>query len=520
MMQIRNLILVLGDQLDLDAPMIQSIDAGRDVVWMAEVDEESEAVWSHKQRIVLFLSAMRHFAEALRDQGISVDYRELDAVGGASFSSALKESLQSLRPEAVHLTRPGSHAALQSIEAVCREVNVSFKLLEDSHFFTTPADFKDFASSRKSLRMEYFYRGLRKRFDILMEGEKPVGGQWNFDKENRKAFPKSGPQSPYSGHRRAVDAITETVTAQVGIRFADHPGSLENFSWAVTREQALDDLDSFIKKRLPYFGDHQDAMWRDEPWLFHSLLSASLNLKLLNPREVIAAAVSAYEDGYAPLAAVEGFIRQILGWREYVRGIYWTHMPEYLEMNAMGASAELPDFFWNGDTEYECLRQSIGQTLKHGYAHHIQRLMVTGLYALLIGVHPKRVHEWYLAIYVDAVEWVELPNVLGMSQFADGGLMASKPYVATGKYIQRMSNYCQACPKNPEKRTGEDACPFTTLYWDYLIRHKSHLKGNQRMQLQLRNLNNLADEERVAILEAAEGIKEKNRVEGVRVSNE
>lgn len=519
MKRIGNLILVLGDQLDLDAPLIESIDPERDLVWMAEVDEEAEAVWSHKQKIVLFLSAMRHFADALRDRGIRVDYRELDAVGGASFTSALKETLQSLRPEAVHLTRPGSHSALQSIEAVCREADLPFNLLEDSHFFTTPSDFSDFASSRKSVRMEYFYRGLRKRFGILMEDEKPVGGLWNFDKENRKAFPKSGPQSPYSGHRRAVDSITEAVMAQVGVRFSEHPGSLANFSWAVTREQALEDLNAFIEERLPYFGDHQDAMWRDEPWLFHSLLSASLNLKLLNPREVIAAAESAYESGHAPLAAVEGFIRQILGWREYVRGIYWTHMPDYLEKNAMGASADLPDFFWNGDTEYECLRQSIGQTLRHGYAHHIQRLMVTGLYSLLMGVHPKRVHEWYLAIYVDAVEWVELPNVLGMSQFADGGLMASKPYVATGKYIQRMSNYCQSCPKNPEKRTGEDACPFTTLYWDYLIRHETALKGNQRMQLQLRNLNNLADEERTAILEAANCIKEKNKVEGVRISN-
>ncbi len=510
------MILVFGDQLDLEAPLIQSIDPRQDRVWMAEVDEESEAVWSHKQKIVLFLSAMRHFATALRDRGIPLDYRELDAVGGASFSSALRETLQSVRPESVQVTRPGSWSVLRSIEAVCDEEGLPLKLWEDSHFYTTPEDFSDFASHRKSVRMEYFYRGLRKRFGILMEADAPVGGVWNFDKENRKAFPKSGPRAPYRGHRRAVDTITEEVMALVGLRFSDHPGSLENFNWAVTREQALLDLNAFIEERLAHFGDHQDAMWRDEPWLFHSLLSASLNLKLLNPREVIAAAESAYEKGLAPLASVEGFIRQILGWREYVRGIYWCHMPDYLEKNTMGASADLPGFFWNGDTEYECLRQSIGQTLSHGYAHHIQRLMVTGLYALLMGVHPKRVHEWYLAIYVDAVEWVELPNVLGMSQFADGGLMASKPYVATGKYIQRMSNYCQACPKNPEKRTGEDACPFTTLYWDYLMRHETDLKGNQRMQLQLRNLNNLSDEERRAILETANCFKGKNQVEGVR----
>ncbi|MFW2480671.1 MAG: cryptochrome/photolyase family protein, partial [Lentimonas sp.] len=246
----------------------------------------------------------------------------------------------------------------------------------------------------------------------------------------------------------------------------------------------------------------------NEPWLYHSLLSTSLNLKLLNPREVVAAAEQAYHDGQAPLAAVEGFIRQILGWREYVRGIYWSKMPEYLELNEMGATEPLPSFYWTADTELECLRQSIGQTLEHGYAHHIQRLMVTGLYALLLGVEPKKVHEWYLAVYVDAVEWVELPNTLGMSQYGDGGLMASKPYVATGNYINKMSNYCRNCPKDPKLKTGDKACPFTTLYWDYLIRHQNSLRGNNRMSLQLRNLDRLSTEECLDIAEAANHIRD------------
>jgi deoxyribodipyrimidine photolyase-related protein len=252
-------------------------------------------------------------------------------------------------------------------------------------------------------------------------------------------------------------------------------------------------------------------MWTDEPWLYHSLLSTSLNLKLLNPREVVDAAEQAYMDGQAPLAAVEGFIRQILGWREYVRGIYWIYMPGYLERNEMRAGETLPEFYWTGETEFECLRQSIGQTLEHGYAHHIQRLMVTGLYALLLGVDPKQVHEWYLAVYVDAVEWVELPNTLGMSQYGDGGLMASKPYIATGSYINKMSNYCNNCPKNPKEKTGDKACPFTTLYWDYLIRHEDKLRKNNRMSLQVRNLARIDEEERRAIREAADGIRKTNK---------
>ena len=279
-----------------------------------------------------------------------------------------------------------------------------------------------------------------------------------------------------SRSRFEPDALTREVLDLVDSRFADHPGSLDAFAWPVTRAQALEALTCFVRERLPSFGRYQDAMWPGQPWLYHAHLSAALNLKLLDPREVVAAAVEACEFGKAPLAAVEGFVRQILGWREYVRGIYWTRMPDYLESNALAADADLPDFYWTGDTDMHCLADTIGQTLKFGYAHHIQRLMVTGLYALLLGVEPKQVHEWYLAVYVDAVEWVELPNTLGMSQFADGGLMASKPYAATGQYIDRMSGYCKGCRYDPKQRTGDSACPFTTLYWDFLMRHADRLR--------------------------------------------
>jgi deoxyribodipyrimidine photolyase-related protein len=297
----------------------------------------------------------------------------------------------------------------------------------------------------------------------------------------------------------------------VNTEFSDHPGTLDasasGFGWPVTRAQALEVLDRFITERLPLFGRYQDAMWTNEPWLFHSHLSVALNLKLLNAREVVNAAEAAYRTGQAPLASVEGFIRQILGWREYVRGIYWTLMPEYLERNALHADQELPAFFWTGKTDYACLRDTLTQTLKTGYAHHIQRLMITGLYGLLLGVAPKQIHAWYLSVYVDAVEWVELPNTLGMSQFADGGIMGSKPYAASGKYIDRMSNYCKGCRFDPSQSTGENACPFTTLYWDFLMRHEETLARNPRMVMQVRNLKRLSPETKTAIRNQAKQLK-------------
>jgi len=301
--------------------------------------------------------------------------------------------------------------------------------------------------------------------------------------------------------------MTREVIQLVQERFQDHPGCLEEFDWPVTAAAARLALDDFIENRLPEFGDYQDAMWTDEPWLYHSRLSAVMNLKLLNPRDVLNAAETAWRKGKVPLAAAEGFIRQILGWREYVRGIYWHFMPGYVRMNELECQQPLPAFYWTGETEMNCLRQAIGQTLRLGYAHHIQRLMVTGLFSLLLGVRPQEVHEWYLAVYVDAVEWVELPNTLGMSQHGDGGLMASKPYIASGKYIQRMSNYCSGCRYDPAKATGPGACPFTTLYWDFLMRHELRLRRNQRMSMQIKNLSRLTTADKEAIQVEAEALR-------------
>jgi len=316
----------------------------------------------------------------------------------------------------------------------------------------------------------------------LMDGDEPAGGEWNLDKQNREHFGKQGPTGVPAPAECKPDRTTREVMDAVESRFAKHPGSLHGFNWPVTPEQAEDALQDFLAHRLPFFGAYQDAMWTEEPWLYHSRLAAAMNLKLLDPRRVIEAAESAYRTGAAPLAAVEGFIRQILGWREFVRGIYWTHMPSYLERNALEAVNPLPKFFWTGKTDMNCLHQVITQTLDFGYAHHIQRLMVTGLYCLLAGIDPKQVHAWYLAVYVDAVEWVELPNTLGMSQYADGGVMASKPYVASGNYIDRMSNYCKGCKYKP------DSCQITTMYWQFLQKHETKLASNPRMSMQLKNL--------------------------------
>jgi deoxyribodipyrimidine photolyase-related protein len=506
--ELRSLIVVLGDQLDLDAAAFDGFDAGVDAVWMAEVAEESTHVWSSKPRTVMFLAAMRHFALALRDAGRALHYTRLDAPKNAgNLAGALQADIARLKPARLAMTAPGDWRVLQTIKAVAEAHRLPLDIREDRHFFSSLRDFAAHARGRKSLRMEYFYREQRQRHRVLMQGDEPVGGQWNFDADNREAFGAAGPGAVPPRASFAPDAVTREVIALVDQRFADHPGRLDSFAWPVTRAQALQSLQAFIEERLPLFGRYQDAMWPGDAWLYHSHLSAALNLKLLNPREVVAAAEAAHRDGHAPLASVEGFIRQILGWREYVRGVYWTQMPAYLERNVLGAHEDLPAWFWTGATDMACLRDALAQTLEHGYANHIQRLMVTGLYALMLGVEPKQVHAWYLAVYVDAVEWVELPNTLGMSQYADGGVMGSKPYIATGKYIQRMSPHCKACRYDPAQRSGDSACPFTTLYWDFLMRHEATLARNPRMALQVKNVARLTDAQKQAVNDRAAAIR-------------
>jgi len=505
---VRNLVIVLGDQLDADSAAFDGFDPVEDAIWMAEVPAEAAYVWSHKARIAIFLAAMRHFAEALRRRDWTVYYRATGAHdAAATLADALAADLKTLKPERVIIVEPGEWRLWGALADACAAADVAFEQRPDTHFINPLADFVTWMDGRKQPRMEHFYRLMRQRTGWLMQGREPVGGQWNFDHDNRDTFGKDGPGVVPAPLRFPPDDITQAVIAQVDDVYAGHPGTLDAFDWPVTRDEALEALDDFITARLPRFGQYQDAMWIGEPWLYHARLSAALNLKLLNPREVCEAAIGAYHDGAAPLAAVEGFVRQILGWREYVRGLYFHRMPGYLDDNALGADQPLPAFYWTGDTEMRCLAETVGDTLKHGYAHHIQRLMVTGLFALLFGVRPRDVHAWYLAVYVDAVEWVEAPNTLGMSQFADGGVMASKPYVASGKYLQRMGNYCSGCRFDPAQKTGPDACPFTTLYWDFLDRHAARFAEHPRLKMQVRNLERLDDAERAAIRDEANTLR-------------
>jgi deoxyribodipyrimidine photolyase-related protein len=497
--EVGSLILVLGDQLAMDSPLLQEADPQADRVVMIEALEESTNVWSHKARIAVFLSAMRHFAQELQARGFDVTYLALDDQPMASLGAGLEAVFNDWIPERVVVVEPGDLRVGEQLRATCERRGVLLTMVDDTSFLVSRDEFARWMAGRSQIRMEHFYRYVRRTRGYLMEGDHPMGGRWNFDEENRDAFDASGPPFVNEFPVFASDAIRKDVNALVERVFPDHPGELGAPYWPATRSEALSVLSHFVDDVLPYFGQYQDAMWRGQPLLGHSLLSVALNLKLLRPDEVVRAVEDRYRSGSVSLASAEGFIRQVVGWREYVRGLYFHFGKEWFEWNALDASRPLPAWYWNGETEMACLGEVLGQTLRLGYAHHIQRLMVTGLFALLWGVEPAQVHRWYLAIYVDAVEWVELPNVLGMSQYADGGRMASKPYIASGAYISRMSNYCEHCVYRPKQASGPDACPFTTLYWDFLDRHRERLRTHPRLGTQIRNLERKSDEERAAI---------------------
>ena len=513
---LRHIVVILGDQLDEESRALEDFDPAQDLIWMCECTAEATQVWSHKARIAIFLSAMRHFAEAQRGIGRRVLYRATGEHPHRTLAEALRADIDALAPRRIVMVESGEWRLQQDFLQLAQESGVEIEVREDAHFLCSRNDFAGWMKRRTQPRMEHFYRWMRQRTGWLMRDDEPLGGRWNFDEDNRAAFGRQGPGLIESPRSFASDPITRNVLALVETDYADHPGSLAHFDWPVTRADALLALQDFIECRLDAFGPHQDAMWSGLPWpstlLYHSRLSAALNLKLLRPAEVCAAAVAAHASGRARLSSVEGFLRQILGWREYVRGIYWHRMPAHLDDNALDAQQPLPAFYWTADTEMNCLRQALGETLGHGHAHHIQRLMVTGLYALLLGVRPREVHEWYLAIYVDAVEWVELPNTIGMSQHADGGFMASKPYVASGKYIERMSNYCRGCRYRPGQATGDSSCPITTLYWDFLDRHRQRFAAHSRLKLQIANLLRKPDTERAEIRLLAQAYRNNLRV--------
>lgn len=476
----RNLVVVLGDQLSAGLSSLRRADPACDRVLMVEVWQEATYVRHHKKKIAFLFSAMRHFAEDLRQAGWQVDYVTLDADGNTgSFKGEVARAAARHCPDTVLVTEPGEWRVLEDMRTWSATLGVPVDILSDTRFLCSHAEFGAWASGRRQRRMEYFYREMRRKTGLLMEAGKPAGGKWNFDADNRE--PGKADLFMPSPCRFEPDRITRDVLELVARRFGGHIGDLEPFWFAVTREQAEAAADHFLETALAGFGTYQDAMLRGEKFLYHSVLSVYLNAGLLDPMVLCRRVEAAYLEGAAPLNAAEGYIRQILGWREYVRGIYWLEMPGYGDSNALKATAPLPDFYWTGNTRMLCMREAISQTLEDAYAHHIQRLMITGNFALLAGVSPRAVHEWYLAVYADAYEWVELPNTLGMSQFADGGLLASKPYMSSGNYINKMSDYCQGCAYDVRRRTGKDACPFNALYWDFLDRNADLLKGNPRL---------------------------------------
>jgi deoxyribodipyrimidine photolyase-related protein len=500
--------VVLGDQLSRSLTALAGIDPSVDVVLMMEVAEESTYVPHHKQKIVLVLSAMRHFAADLRKAGFNVDYVMLDDpdnTGG--FTTEVQRAVARHRPSCIVATEASEWRVQSMLETWASGTGVPVDIRADDRFFASRARFAAWASGRRSWRLEHFYRDMRREHGILMEGDAPAGGQWNYDQANRKSLP-SGAVLP-ERCRFPPDATTLAVMALVEHRYAGYFGDLKAFGWPVTRAEALRALEDFIASGLPWFGDYQDAMRLGAPFLYHSLLSPALNLGLLSPQEVCQAAQAAWEAGLAPLNAVEGFVRQVLGWREYVRGVYWTLMPGYANQNALQATRRLPDFYWNGDTEMRCLREAIEGTSRHAYAHHIQRLMVTGNFALLAGIAPHEIERWYLAVYADAFEWVEMPNTLGMAVYADGGKMASKPYAASGAYIDRMSDACSGCPYDVKQKSGPRACPFNYLYWAFLIRQKDRLSANPRMAMPYRTLGGWSAERKAAVLAEADAFLER-----------
>ncbi|MCB4862257.1 cryptochrome/photolyase family protein [Sphingobium sp. PNB] len=498
------LIPILGDQLTPGIASLRNADPANSILLMMEVADETTYVRHHKAKIAFILSAMRHHADRLRALGWTVDYVKLDQPeNSGSFTGEVARAIERHRPSAIHVTEGGEWRVRAMLEEWEGRFGIPVTIHEDDRFLCSHAEFDAWAAARQQLRMEFFYRDMRRRTGLLLteEGE-PEGGQWNFDAENRKPPPRRDLLMPQPLRFRP-DPITQDVLALVAARFSDHIGSLDHFHFAVTHQDAQRQQAHFLDHALPRFGDYQDAMLTDEPFLWHSVLSPYINAGLLDPLSLCRAVEGRYRAGRVPLNAAEGFIRQVIGWREYVRGVYWHEGPGYGRRNALDAKRDLPGFYWTGKTDMHCMARAVGQTIDHAYAHHIQRLMITGNFALLAGIDPVQVHVWYLEVYADAYEWVEMPNTIGMALFADGGLLGSKPYAAGGAYINRMSDYCGRCRYDVKRRLGEDACPFNALYWDFLARNERKLARNPRLAMPYRNWNRMSVEDRAALRKQA-----------------
>lgn len=516
---VHTLAVVLGDQLDSRSPALRQLDKDGDAVLMMEVDQEATLGPSHRQRTALFFSAMRHFALDLDKKGYRVRYTSVDQRGNThSLTGEVERAVNYLKPDRIVVVRPGDWRILQEAQQWEDQSGIETEILDDDHFTCSLDEFNEWADGRKELTMEYFYRERRKTLGILVDGDgKPEGGQWNYDHDNRESFSKDGPNAP-PPVRFEPDGVTKEVIELVNARYPDAPGNLDDFGWPVTTKEAKKALKGFVDSGLRDFGRYEDAMWTGQPWLFHSQLSVPLNLKLLDPHDCIDAALDAYKDGKAPINSVEGFIRQIIGWREYIRGVYWREGPDYRDRNYLDQHGDLPEFYWSGDTDMRCLKECITPVLDHAWMHHIPRLMVTGNFALIAGVHPRQVGDWYFGMYADSIDWVTTPNTIGMSMYADGTenrgpVVATKPYAASANYINKMSNFCKHCPYDAKARVGETdegkACPFNTFYWDFLIRNEDRFAGNNRMSLIMKNVEKMPREEKISIRVSATSLRKK-----------
>lgn len=498
--------LILGDQLDPQHSWFGSVDDGIVYVLM-EVRQETDYVLHHAQKILAIFAAMREHARQLREAGHRVRYVAIDDPSNRQSIPGNLEALMShYSARRLEYQQPDEWRLDRQLAEWCAAQTFDTEAVESEHFYTARTEMAAVFAGRRHWLMEHFYRRMRRRHSVLMEeGGEPAGGRWNYDHDNRKPWPGT-PAAPADA-RPAHDhgALWASIEA-AGVKSFGDPQA-RAFRWPLDRREALAALNHFIQHALPHFGDYEDAMSTQSPRLFHSLLSFALNTKMLRPQEVVQKAEAAWRAGQAPLAAVEGFVRQILGWREYVRGIYWCHMPGYEERNALAHTTPLPRWFWDGDTRMNCLRQAVGQSLQTAHAHHIQRLMVIGNFALLAGLDPHAVHLWYLGVYIDAFEWVEAPNTVGMSQFADGGLIATKPYVSSAAYIARMSDYCRGCRYDHRARTGERACPFNALYWDFFARHETRLSQNARLVMPYRQLEKMKGPTLEAVRERAASLR-------------
>lgn len=494
--------LILGDQLNSGHSWFNDCDD--EIIYvMMEIRQETDYVTHHIQKVVAFFASMRNFRDWLTERGHKVHYLTLDDPDNQQdLSENITRIIEEKKCLRFEYLQPDEYRLDQQLEELCAQLDIETTCLESEHFLTSRDELAIFFGEKKYL-METFYRHIRKQNGWLMENDKPVGGRWNYDKENRKSLPKSKevlkPKLFDHDVTELVELLQSEGVSTIGKIEAKH------FIWPAERSECLAILGFFFKECFSDYGRYQDAMHTDYWSLFHSRISFALNSKMLNPREVVDKAITYYEEhDEVDIAAVEGFIRQIIGWREFMRGVYWAEMPEYARCNKLNHQRSLPAFYWSGKTKMNCLKHAISQSLQHAYAHHIQRLMITGNFALLAGIHPDKVDEWYLGIYIDAIEWVEITNTRGMSQFADGGIFATKPYVSSANYINKMSNYCLSCHYSHKEKVGNAPCPFNSLYWQFLERHRSAFKNNRRMSMMYSLLDKMDSGEKMKILQQAE----------------